>query len=633
METDGSSARLLGLLVGGGFGLVAASITGVLSPWYVLAGAPLGAMYVLGFSVQPRSWLDHAVLATALAVPTGTALYILGIAVSGGEQAWTAAQVGRGLPAIAAWAGAGIVFGVLLSVLSKPLTARFAVQFDPDPERGRPSADPAEEPTRIVILGGGFAGFYAARRLEDLFGPDQSVELTLISRTNAVLFTPMLAEVVGGSLDPTAVATPLRTGLRRTDVTRAEVLNVDHHAKQVTLEAPSYQRQPTRPAASDGGNTAEQRTVSDDTATRERGTPSGGDQQSPGSDPAHHHAGNGTGMTAEDAAETVPYDHLVVAVGSVTDYKGLDGVAEFAFEFKTLQDAIQLRSHVITCFEQANRTSDAATRRSLLRFVIAGGGFAGAELAGALNDFVHELISYYPRIPPEDVEVTLVHSGERIMPELSDSLAEYALERMRERGVQFRLGSYVEAADPATGTVSLTGDETLTTETLVWTAGIKPNPLVNQFDLPTERGGLVAEPDFSVPGGDGLWAVGDCARVANPATGEPFPPTAEFAVRAGSHLAENLHAAVTDGEPEPMTYRSRGSLAVIGHQTACAELGRWQTSGLFAWVLWRAVYLFKLPGAERKLRVAVTWLAELFFPRDIVQTFDDRTREVLSDAD
>jgi len=560
----------------------------------VFLGAPLGALYVLGFRVHERSALDHAVIGAGLAVPTGAFVQVGAPLLAGGVPAWPAAGMAAGIPAVAAWAGAGAAFGVLLGTVADPLAARSSLRFDAPAGPG----EPADEPTRVVVLGGGFAGFYAARRLEDLFGPDRSVELTLVSRTNALLFTPMLAEVVGGSLDPTDIATPLRAGLRRTDVVRAEARDVDLEAGRVDLEAPSPGKRTTeRPVAGDGGPDV-------------------------GTD----------GGAAGEIVDSVTYDHLVVAVGSVTDYKGMEGVAEFAFEFKTLQDAMRLRSHIIACFERAVRTTDPVARRALLRFVVAGGGFAGAELAGAVNDFVHELLSYYPSLRPEAVEVVLVHSGERIMPELSDSLADYALERMRERGVTFRLESYVEGADPAAGTVSITGDRTLRTETLVWTAGVAPNPLVDRLELPTDHGGVVADSDFSVPGHEGVWAVGDCAHVTDPGTDEPFPPTAEFAVRAGVRLAENVHATVTGGDPRPMRHDSRGALAVIGHQTACAEIGRWRISGLFAWLLWRAVYLKKLPGTERKLRVAVNWTAELFFPRDIVQTLDDPAREVMDDA-
>lgn len=608
-------------------------------------GAPLGALYVLGFRVHERSALDHAVIGAGLAVPTGAFVQVGVPLLAGGVPAWTAAGMAAGVPAVAAWAGAGAAFGVLLGTVADPLAARSSLRFDAPAGPG----EPADEPTRVVVLGGGFAGFYAARRLEDLFGPDRSVELTLVSRTNALLFTPMLAEVVGGSLDPTDIATPLRAGLRRTDVVRAEARDVDLEAGRVDLEAPSPGKRTTeRPVAGDGGTDvgtdggaagevetrrgteSKPGTGTEDGSGPEAGTGTGtGTGSGP---PESRRAGNERVPDREGIVDSVTYDHLVVAVGSVTDYKGLEGVAEFAFEFRTLQDAMRLRSHIIACFERAVRTTDPVARRALLRFVVAGGGFAGAELAGAVNDFVHELLSYYPSLPPEAVEVVLVHSGERIMPELSDSLADYALERMRERGVTFRLESYVEGADPAAGTVSITGDRSLRTETLVWTAGVAPNPLVDRLELPTDHGGVVADSDFSVPGHEGVWAVGDCAHVTDPGTDEPFPPTAEFAVRAGVRLAENVHATVTGRDPRPMRHDSRGALAVIGHQTACAEIGRWRISGLFAWLLWRAVYLKKLPGTERKLRVAVNWTTELFFPRDIVQTLDDPAPEVMDDA-
>jgi len=570
-----------------------------MSPWQALLAPFFGSLYAGSTHADGRRPLDHVVLAAALAVPVGIGVQSGAAVAVGGEPIWTPTALTNSLPAVAGWVSAGTVFGLLLGPVWDRRETLFPVGEGSTEESGL--GDEAD-PIRVVILGGGFAGFYAARRLETLFGPDQSVDLVLVSRTNALLFTPMLAEVVGGSLDPTDIATPLRSNLRRTTVIRAAVSDVNLDAQRVDL-APLPDR----------GEAGAEPSVTGRRVTNESSNPPSGDRV----------------MDGGHIGESVSYDQLVIAVGSVSDYKGLEGVEAFAFDFKTLQDAMRLRSHIVACFERAVRTRDPARRRALLRFVIAGGGFAGAELAGAINDFLHELRSFYPSLPSDELEVTLVHSGERIMPELSPALSSYARERMAERGVEFRLGSYVEGADPDDGTLTISGGETIGTETLVWTAGVTPNPLVEQLTVRTDRGGIVTEPDFSVPEWDGVWAIGDCASTTDPATGEPFPPTAEFAVRAGQHLADNIHASVTGDSTRPMRYRSRGDLAVIGHQTACAELGRWRTAGLFAWVLWRAVYLAKLPGTGKKFRVTLNWLADLFFSRDIVQTFDDETREVL----
>ena len=258
-----------------------------------------------------------------------------------------------------------------------------------------------------------------------------------------------------------------------------------------------------------------------------------------------------------------------------------------------------------------------------MTFVVAGGGFAGAELAGGLNDFARGMLAYYPNVPPEEVGVIVAHSRERILPELSESLAAYALERMTARGVTFKLGTHV--ADARRGAVTLDSDEEIRAETLVWTAGTTPHPLMRA--LPVERdkrGAVVVEPTLAVPGHSGLWALGDCAAVPDLVLGDgqTCPPTAQYALRQAKTLARNIHASVQGRALTPFRFSALGTLCVVGYQTACAEIKGLRFSGLFAWLMWRAIYLSKLPGLERKIRVLADWVIELFFPRDIVQTTD-----------
>jgi NADH dehydrogenase len=253
--------------------------------------------------------------------------------------------------------------------------------------------------------------------------------------------------------------------------------------------------------------------------------------------------------------------------------------------------------------------------------VVAGGGFAGAELAGGLNDFVRGMLAYYPNIPAEELRIIVIHSRGRILPELSEPLADYALEHMKERGVTFKLGARV--ADARQGVVVLDSDEEIRTETLVWTAGTTPNPLLR--DLPVEhdkRGAVPVDKNLAVLGHAGLWAVGDCAAVTDAKTGEPCPPTAQFALHEAYTLAHNIHAGVRGQPPKPFHYNGLGTLCVVGHHTACAEIKGVRFSGLLAWMMWRAIFLSKLPGLERKVRVFGDWNIELFFPRDIAQTIE-----------
>lgn len=558
--------------VGAASGVLPGLVLATVSPAWFVAGVALGGLYGVTFHPREGSSLDHALTGAALAVP---AWVLVDAAVAplvfSGAPLWTADAMRELLPNLGAWVAAGAILGSVFGVAGRAADARgWRLEGAPEPE-----PDP-EDKERVVILGGGFAGVTTAQRLEKKFGPDPSVEMTLVSKDNSMLFTPMLPEVAGGSLGPTHITSPLRTSLRRTRVVQAEVTGLDTEEKEVYLDGAGKRR--AAEVAADGG---------------------------------------------EGEGDTLSYDHLVLSLGAVPNHMGIEGVEEYAFDFKTLQDAISIRNHVIACFEAADRTDNPETREALVTFVIAGAGFSGAELAGALNDLVHEMLVYYPNIPEEEVEVVVVHSGDRILPELSEGLAEHSLEKMRTRGVNFLLDERVEGADPGAGTVELSSGDEIRTETLVWTAGNRPHPLVEESDLPSENGAVEVDEHLSVPGFDGVWAAGDCANVVDAKTGKRHPPTAQHAIRAAKTLADNVRSEVTeDGHASltPHSHKSQGQLCVIGHQSACAEVKGHCFSGFFAWLMWRTVYLAKLPGTERKLRVLFSWTIELFFPRDIVQT-------------
>jgi NADH dehydrogenase len=302
-------------------------------------------------------------------------------------------------------------------------------------------------------------------------------------------------------------------------------------------------------------------------------------------------------------------------------------VERLAFDFKTLLDAIRIRNHVIEMFERADREIDPMIRRQLLTFVIAGGGFAGVELAGALNDFAHGIFPDYHNLNIEELCVTLVHSRDRILPELSETLATYALEKMKERGVVFRLGTRLVDAQPGLVTLS---DGQIPAETLVWTAGTAPNPLIKTLGLlTTSRGAIVVESTLAITSHASAWALGDCAAVIDSETKKPCPPTAQFALREATTIARNISATLKGSHVRDFHFLSLGALCVVGHQTACAELTvpfvparSLRFSGLLAWLIWRGIYVAKLPGLERKIRVLIAWTLELFFPRDIIQTID-----------
>jgi NADH:ubiquinone reductase (H+-translocating) len=450
-----------------------------------------------------------------------------------------------------------LLFAFFVGALTQ--AARRVSQSFFGPESLRRAPAPPGKTTHVVILGGGFAGVTTAQRLEKQFREDPTVSFTLISETNSWLFTPMLVEVATSGLEPTHITAPLRTSLKRTGIVRGRVTGIDLEGRHVYVNGgPENRRQ---------------------------------------------------------------YDHLVLALGSVANSLGNAAVAENAFDFKTLADAMRLRNHVIDAFERADAEPDAERRRPLLTFVVAGGGFSGAELAGGLNDFARGIIADYANLSTDSLRIILVHSRERILPELSESLAHYAMQRMQERGITFKLNARVTDARP--GWVTLSSAEEIPTETFVWTAGAAPSPIVQTLPVRHDhRGAVLVEPTLALPGYVNVWALGDCASVPGTKPGKTCPPTAQVATREAALLAHNLRASVRGRPLKPFRFNSLGSLCIVGYHSACAEVGGLKFSGLFAWLLWRGVYLGKLPGLERKVRVLIDWTLELFFSRDIVQTLD-----------
>ena len=543
----------------------------------ILFGVTVGIAYALSFGPVRGAYVDNLMAGAALGMPWWGLINIILVPLfHSSTPQWDVDQMRAQVPALVGW----VVYGSVMGVLVQAFTDLLHGVLGPEP----PPIDPATLPKKhIVILGGGFAGMQTATSLEDEFHTNPGVSFSLISETNALLFTPMLAEVAGSNLEPSHISTPLRSSLHRTQFTRASVASVDLQRRRVILK--------TDPIDMTGADSAQP-------------------------DPGETHE--------------IAYDHLVFALGSVSNYLGMADLEKYSFDFKSLLDAIRIRNHVIEMFEKADREADPIRRKALLTFVIAGGGFAGVELAGALNDFAHGILADYPRLPPADLSVILVHSHDTILPELSESLGRYALKRMAERGVIFRLK--VRLLDAKPGKVILSDGE-LAAETLVWTAGVAPSPVVKALDLPkNKRGALTVDETLAIPGHDGLWALGDCAAVFDAKSKNAVPPTAQFALREAAVLAKNIRAQIEGRPLKPFHFNSLGSLCVIGHQTACAELTvpfsrnrAMHFSGLLAWAMWRFIYLAKLPGLEQKIRVLTDWTVELFFPPDIVQTIDLRT--------
>jgi NADH dehydrogenase len=497
---------LLGVLAGAVSSSVLMPILGY-SLLSLFWGMAVGATYSASLRPTRHAYVDNLMTGAALGIPLWGLISVIATPLFSGEMpGWSAEQMRAQFPALVGW----VLYGSLLGLITQGFGDAAEKIFGPEVEKQRAR----QETKRIVILGGGFAGTRTAECLEkELRG--SAFSITLVSNTNSLLFTPMLAEVAGGSLEPSHISTPLRSSLSRSEFIRGIATRIDLEARTVILD-------------------------------------------------------ESADMSERAESRTIPFDHLVFALGSVSNFLGMVNIEKFAFNFKSLLDAIRIRNHVIEMFERAEGESDPARRRPLLTFVIAGGGFAGVELAGSLNDFAHGVLADYPNLAPGDLTVMVVHGRDRILPELSESLARYAQEKMESRGVRFRLNTRV--ADLHPGAVVLS-DGQIPTNTLVWTAGTAPHPLMKSLPMEKDkRGALVVDKTLGSPGYPGLWALGDCAAVADANTGKPCPPTAQFAIREAEILAKNICAELQGRPKQTFHFNSLGALCVVGHQTACAEL-------------------------------------------------------------
>lgn len=421
-------------------------------------------------------------------------------------------------------------------------------------------------PVNIVILGGGFGGVYAALELEKQLRFSSEATITLVSRDNFFLFTPMLHEVAASDLDITHIVSPLRSLLKRTTLFVGEIEQVN----------------------------AEQRTVS---------VRHGFD--------GHVHA--------------LPFDHLVFAMGSVTNFFGLPGLEARALTMKTLDDAIHLRNRVIAALEEAGSECGLG-ERGLLSVVVAGGGFAGVETIAGINDFVREGLRRYPRIDPAQLRMVLVHAGPTILPELGSELGAYAEKQLASRGVEILTNARVSAVDQSG--VMLDDGRLIPAHTVVWTAGAAPHPLLASLSLPHEKGRLKVDPTLAVVGQTGFWAIGDCAAVPDRRTGAPCPPTAQHALRQARVAARNVVASMRGRQKQTFDFQTLGQLAAIGRRTGVARIFGVTFSGFVAWWLWRTIYLLKLPRLEKKVRVALDWTLDLVFEKDLVQFISFRHSEL-----
>lgn len=421
---------------------------------------------------------------------------------------------------------------------------------------------------RILILGGGFGGLYAALYLDKAIANDPSIEVTLVDRENFSLFTPMLHEVASGDLVMADIVNPIRKMLKRVQLIKAEVMDINLSTGRVTV---------------------------------------------------------GRGLLGEPMELT--YDHLLFALGSETNFFGLPGVEERAMTMKSIGDAFFLRNRVIALLEAATLEDDESVRRALLTFVVVGGGFAGTETVGAINDFVREAVKHYPKLCEDFIRVVLVHPNAVILPELGETLGRYAQKKLAERKVEILINT--RALGYSERGVELSENGPIQSPILIWTAGVTPSPVLKDLPCRKEKGRIIVDLNLEVPEFSGVWAIGDCASIANQETGKPHPPTAQHAIREAKQAAKNILAAVRGGQKKPFVFSTIGQLASIGHRTGVARILGVNFSGFVAWWLWRTVYLLKIPRIEKKLQVALGWTLQLLFRRDIVQYLTERDIEFL----
>ena len=407
----------------------------------------------------------------------------------------------------------------------------------------------------VVILGGGFGGLFTARKLERVL-PHGAARVTLINDVNFMLYTPLLPGAAGGTLEPRHVVVPLREELKSTHLRLARVIGAEPDRKLVTIRSP------------------------------------------------------------EGHVETLDYDQLVVTLGSTSRSLPIPGLEEHAMGFKTLSEAIALRNRLLYTLEHAESIDDDEARHSLLTYVFVGAGYAGVEGLAELQDFATDVLEHYPRCRLHGLRFVLVEARDRLMPEISQGLAEHAGAELRRRGIEIVLSTTIERV--SADSTELSTGEVIPTRTVAWTAGVKPHPIVAELGLPLDDGGRIKVDRFcQVEGHEDVWAIGDAAAVPDPARpGYPCPPTCQHALRQGRTVGGNVAAALGGGRKRPFTYKTLGVFVDLGRHQAVAETLKITWRGFPAWFLARSYHLSQMPGTRRRVRLVADWTVGLLFGRD-----------------
>ena len=426
---------------------------------------------------------------------------------------------------------------------------------------------------RIVILGAGFGGLYTARKLQKLLKSSDGAQVTLISRDNFFVMTPLLFEGSSGVLEPRHVVNPIRTLFKRStrvQFVQGEILAVDLDRRSVTVR-------------------------------QEDGEP--------------HEIG---------------YEHLVIALGGMTNTRIVPG-SDNAMTFKTLGDAIYLRNHVIQRFEQADVETNPDKKRAAMTFVVIGAGFVGVELAGELTEFLANVCRTYNNVHREEIRIELIEAGPRIAPEFEESMSNYIATVLRRRGVTVRTATPAQRIEP--GRVILPDGTVIDSQTILVATGVTPSPLVATLPVEKSRkGAIVVDAEMRVKDRPAVWALGDCASIPDP-TGKPYPPLAQHALREAKVLARNIVKTIRgEADLEPFVYETKGLLAAIGHYNGVGRIKKIRLKGFLAWWVWRSYYLFQMPQWSRRARIIIDWTVALLFRIDVVQLDLMREKEARGQA-
>ena len=423
------------------------------------------------------------------------------------------------------------------------------------------------DPIQVVIVGGGFAGISIGIELGKLTKRDRSIDVHLVSNENYFVFQPLLPEVVSCSVEPSHILNPIRHLCPHVHFHCAGVNGIHTERNQVSIVGTDARR-----------------------------------------------------------ARALPYDHLILCPGLAMDASKVPGMAEHSLPIKTLGDAFHLRNHVLSRLEQADVEGDDEQRTRELTFVAIGGGFSGVETVAGLNDMLKDVLTFYPQARKTGYRVILIHGTERILNELDEGLATFAHQKLQERGVEIMLNTRVNEITP-TGVV-LSNGERIGAETVISTVGNSPHPMISKFAIPQEKGRIIVDECLRIQGAENLWAIGDSALVPDLRRGGFCPPTAQYALRQGRHCARNVLRTIRNQPVRPFEFGGLGQLAIVGRHCGVAQIFGWRIAGWIAWLMWRSVYLMKLPGIRSKVRVGLDWSLDLLFPRDITKIEVQKTEQL-----